>query len=191
MNKTIFPYNYWESTKCYSMKAYKGQNEGKRKWMYSALTTFIHNCVYTIVTNNLISLLSSPFPKRQILDSSKLKQSADDNFKFDENGRKFFKRIEKEKLPVTSNVSFSHSVFYLFRKLLAIFLKLWIVVCKFFQFGRIWNLLFGKGLIKLGIETESPRSPEYMNTCPVTLGLLIEKKRVQRVIELYYHSSIH
>ena len=29
------------------------------------------------------------FPKQQILDSSKLKESADDNFKFDENGRKF------------------------------------------------------------------------------------------------------
>ena len=27
--------------------------------------------------------------KQQILDSSKLKQFADDNFKFDENGRKF------------------------------------------------------------------------------------------------------
>ena len=35
-----------------------------------------------------------PFPKRQILDSSKLKELADDNFKIDENGRKFSKRIE-------------------------------------------------------------------------------------------------
>ena len=35
-----------------------------------------------------------PFPKRQILDSSKLKQFADDNFKFDENGREFSKLIE-------------------------------------------------------------------------------------------------
>ena len=32
--------------------------------------------------------------RRQILDSSKLKQSADDNFKFDENIRKLSKRIE-------------------------------------------------------------------------------------------------
>ena len=32
--------------------------------------------------------------KRQILDSSKLKEFADDNFKFDENGRKFFKHVE-------------------------------------------------------------------------------------------------
>ena len=28
-----------------------------------------------------------PFPRRQILDSSKLKEFADKNFKFDENGR--------------------------------------------------------------------------------------------------------
>ena len=36
----------------------------------------------------------SAFPKRQILDSSKLKEFADDNFKFDENGRKLSKQIE-------------------------------------------------------------------------------------------------
>ena len=35
-----------------------------------------------------------PFPKRQILDSSKLKKCADDDFKFDENGRKVSKRVE-------------------------------------------------------------------------------------------------
>ena len=34
------------------------------------------------------------FPKQQILDSSKLKEFADDNFRFDENGRKFSKRVE-------------------------------------------------------------------------------------------------
>ena len=33
-------------------------------------------------------------PKRQILDSSKLKELADDSFKFDENGRKFSKKVE-------------------------------------------------------------------------------------------------
>ena len=36
----------------------------------------------------------SPFPIRHILDSSKLKESTDDNFKFDENDEKFSKRIE-------------------------------------------------------------------------------------------------
>ena len=53
-----------------------------------------------------------PFPKEHILDSSKLKEFADDNFKFDgssPNGQKI--RWEKEKLLVTSNFSFFHSVF--------------------------------------------------------------------------------
>ena len=35
-----------------------------------------------------------PLPKRQIWDSSKLEDFADDNFKFDENGRKFFEWVE-------------------------------------------------------------------------------------------------
>ena len=35
-----------------------------------------------------------PFPKQQILDSSKLKEFADDNFKFDKHEGKFSKRIE-------------------------------------------------------------------------------------------------
>ena len=35
-----------------------------------------------------------PFLKQQILDSSKLKEFADDNFKFDENGTKYFRRVE-------------------------------------------------------------------------------------------------
>ena len=35
-----------------------------------------------------------PFPKQQILDSSKLKKFADDNFEFDKNGKKFFKQVE-------------------------------------------------------------------------------------------------
>ena len=36
----------------------------------------------------------NPFPKRQILHPSKLREFADDNFKFDENGRKFSQRVE-------------------------------------------------------------------------------------------------
>ena len=35
-----------------------------------------------------------PFSKRQIFYSSKLKELADDNFKVDENGRMFYKRVE-------------------------------------------------------------------------------------------------
>ena len=64
--------------------------------------------------NNFLDVFL-PFPKRQILDSSKLKELADDNFEFKENGRKFSKwvenTVEKEKLLVTSNFSFSHCVF--------------------------------------------------------------------------------
>ena len=45
----------------------------------------------------------------------KRREFADDNFKYDENGEKFFKRVEnlwkKEKLLIMSNFSFSHSVF--------------------------------------------------------------------------------
>ena len=44
---------------------------------------------------------------------------------------------EKEKLLVTSNFSFSHSVFYPFWELSVTFMKFEIVVCKLFQFGRI------------------------------------------------------
>ena len=44
---------------------------------------------------------------------------------------------EKDELLVTSSLSFSHNVFYLFGKRSAIFIKFEIVVCKLFQFGRI------------------------------------------------------
>ena len=43
---------------------------------------------------------------------------------------------EKEKLLVTSNFSFSHSVFYPFGELSSIFIKFEIAVCRLFQFGR-------------------------------------------------------
>ena len=51
----------------------------------------------------------------KILDSSKMKEFADDNFKFDKNGRKLSKWVEtlweKEKLLITSSFSLSHCVF--------------------------------------------------------------------------------
>ena len=145
-----------------------------------------------------------PFPKRQILDSSKLEELADNNFKFTENDREFSIRVEntgkrrncllraispfptvfskdlycrlfktraclgkgytcsfinpfpnkpwflhvcstsllkivreKEKLFVTSNFSFSHSIFYLVGELSVIFNKLEIVVCKL----SVWKSL--------------------------------------------------
>ena len=45
-----------------------------------------------IYSNSRIVL--SPITRQQIFDSSKLKESADNNFKFDENGRKLSKRVE-------------------------------------------------------------------------------------------------
>ena len=53
---------------------------------------------------------------------------------------------EKEKLPVSSNFSFFHNVFYPLGELYAIFIEFEIVVCKLFEFGRVYNLSFGKGL---------------------------------------------
>ena len=38
--------------------------------------------------------MSQPITRRQILDSSNLKEFADDNFKFDKNGRKLSKQVE-------------------------------------------------------------------------------------------------
>ena len=39
-------------------------------------------------------MLFNPFPNDKILDASKLKDFADDNFKFDEDVRKFMKRVK-------------------------------------------------------------------------------------------------
>ena len=42
----------------------------------------------------LVAAIIQLFPKRQIFDSSRLKEVADDNLKRDENGRKISKRVE-------------------------------------------------------------------------------------------------
>ena len=39
--------------------------------------------------------VAQPITRQQILDSSKQKELADDNFKFDKHGRKLSKRVEK------------------------------------------------------------------------------------------------
>ena len=46
------------------------------------------------ISYDLVNIFSKPFPKRRILDPSKLKEFADNNFKFDENGNKFSKWLE-------------------------------------------------------------------------------------------------
>ena len=61
---------------------------------------------------------------------------------------------EKEKLLVTSNFSFFRSVFCSFVQFSTIFIKSKIVVCKLFQFGRVQNLSFGKGLRHIPILVE-------------------------------------
>ena len=43
---------------------------------------------------NLVGECCNPFPKRQILDSSKLKELADDNCKFGKIGRELSQRVE-------------------------------------------------------------------------------------------------
>ena len=48
-------------------------------------------------------------------------------------------RWEKEKLLLTTNFSFSHSVFHRFGEPPVIFIKLEIVACKLFQFGTVQN----------------------------------------------------
>ena len=72
---------------------------------------------------------------------------------------------EKENLLVTSNFSFSHSVFYPLGRIFIIFE---IVVCKLFQFGRVQNLSFGKGLILYTVfhtETGAVMSQNNQKTC--------------------------
>ena len=55
------------------------------------------------------------FPKPPNFDSSKLKGFADDNSKFDENGRKLYKRVEntvgKGEIASYEQLLLSHSVF--------------------------------------------------------------------------------
>ena len=46
------------------------------------------------IFSDLITILSLPFPKRRILDPSKRKEFADDNFKLDKIVRKFSKWLE-------------------------------------------------------------------------------------------------
>ena len=71
--------------------------------------------VSEICFSGILILSFNSFPKRQILHSSKLKEFADDNFKFNENGRKFSERVESrmgnEEFVVSSNFSFSYIVF--------------------------------------------------------------------------------
>ena len=72
---------------------------------------------------------------------------------------------EKEKLLITSNFSFSHSVFYPFGELTTIFITFEIVICKLFEFGGVLNLSFGKGLMLFSMLFQLYRSGQYNYPC--------------------------
>ena len=61
----------------------------------------------------------------------------------------WFLRVCCTSLENTSNFSFSRSIFYPFGELSSIFIKFKVIVCKLFQFGRVKNLLCGRGLRSL------------------------------------------
>ena len=80
---------------------------------------------------------------------------------------------EKEKLLITSNFSFSHSVFCPFGEFSAFFIKFEIVVCKLFQFGRVSNLSIGKGLISkihVDLNQNAPINVTLQQTTKCRLG---------------------
>ena len=74
-----------------------------------------------------------------ILDSSKLKELADDNFKFHENGRKFSKQVENS---VRKGEIARYQQFLLFPKCFQ----------KTCTGDTYWRGLFGKGLIAVKME---------------------------------------
>ena len=55
-------------------------------------------CIASLLEDRYIRLdmldIYQPSPKRHILDTSKVEEFADDNFRFDENGTKFSKSVE-------------------------------------------------------------------------------------------------
>ena len=98
--------------------------------LVTSIVSFSHTLLYP--PQNNFQFFINPFPNNKFY-TSKLKEIADDNFKFDQDGKKFSKWVEntvgkgeiarseqfllfpqcfqKAKLLVTSNFSFSHSVF--------------------------------------------------------------------------------
>ena len=62
----------------------------------------------------IISIFNT-FSKQKILDSSKLKEIANNNFEFGENGKKFFKQVDKTvgnvEIVPCEQFLFSHTIF--------------------------------------------------------------------------------
>ena len=67
-----------------------------KQWLTK--TTFGYHCICTHDQDQLVIpfflSIRNRLPDNKILDSSKLREFADDNFKFDKNGRKLSKRVE-------------------------------------------------------------------------------------------------
>ena len=64
-----------------------------KKTQHTFQTLLKNDPIVSLFSATASSLLN-PIPKGQVLDSSKLKEFADDNFEFDENGGKFSERVE-------------------------------------------------------------------------------------------------
>ena len=69
-------------------KSNQGQKLSNTWWNFHKI------CVLRIYNSEWTLLPSIPLADDKILDRSNLKQSADNNFEFDENSKKFFKRVE-------------------------------------------------------------------------------------------------
>ena len=63
---------------------------------------FVCKCCHIFFFFSYFALVNKLFPKQQIFNSSKLKEFADDNFRFDENCRKFSKRVPRLSASVVS-----------------------------------------------------------------------------------------
>ena len=108
--------------------------------------TFFHNVFYAICVLKSFN----PLPDDKILDRSKLKQSADDNFKFHENSRNLSKRVENT---VGKGEIAGYEQFLLFPQCFqnagfpeaskGVIVWEWVnshisvVVCSFFEFGTV------------------------------------------------------
>ena len=76
-------------------KPFEQKKNGKSgEMLITSISSFSHTVFYLVRNKFCPFSYLLPFPKRQILGSSRLKEYADNNFKFDENGRKFAKRVE-------------------------------------------------------------------------------------------------
>ena len=65
--------------------------------MVTSIFSFTHysNASFLwVVKSRYFVVKDKPFPKQEVLDFSKLREFADDNFEFNEIGRKFFKLVE-------------------------------------------------------------------------------------------------